>query len=179
MHLENDDGNNIYRKNSLRDITSIFHDHRYLNTVSSKELSWFWRCHCSFSISALGHLPLDTFISPIQAASVFVPHSFSWLLQIFSNISVISKVWLASKATPSAYLTNMLLMPSSWSLKVMLNKNNLKTDSSAIFFSYNLTVWCLHCLPSVSQFSGQLWCSYPVLLKWFSLGQFIFSTAEN
>lgn len=27
-------------------------------------------------------------------------------------------------------------MPSSWSLKVMLNKNNLKTDSPAIFLSY-------------------------------------------
>lgn len=134
-------------------------------------------CHCS--ISALGHLPLNTFISTNSNCFCFFHHPFSWLLQIFSNISVISKVWLASKATPSAYLTNMLLMPFSWSLKVMLNKNNLKTDSSAIFFSYNLTVWCLHCLPSFSQFSGQLWCSYPVLLRWFSSGQFIFSTAEN
>lgn len=184
MHLENNDGSNTYRKNVLsRDITSIFHDHRYLNTVSSKELSWFWSCLPAVtapSPSALWDIFPSTLSSPpIQTVSVFVPHPFSWLLQIFSNISVISKVWLASKATPSAYLTNNILMPSSRSLKVILNKNNLKTDSSAIFSSYNLTVWCLHCLPSVSQFSGQLWCSYPVLLKWFSSGQFIFSTAEN
>lgn len=56
------------------DITYIFHDHRYLKVISSKELHWFEAisscCRSSFSItcvhyivSALGHFPLCTLIS--------------------------------------------------------------------------------------------------------------------
>ena len=57
MHLEDDDGNAIlYEKMYItEDITYIFHDHRYLNIISSKKLYSFEAisscCHCSFSIS--------------------------------------------------------------------------------------------------------------------------------